>query len=77
MLTIKCAECGEVVFRYVKIGKGRLLHCWKARITEDNSVRNGMNVRCKCGNLIGTEERRWVKMRSHAFITSGTALKKK
>ena len=27
MLTIKCAKCKGKVFRYLKIGKGRVLHC--------------------------------------------------
>ncbi len=72
MITIKCAKCNGKVFRYVKVGKGRLLHCWKGRIMKDFSIRDGNKVRCQCGNLIGIDEGKWIKMKQHSFIYSGT-----
>ena len=68
MITIKCAKCKGKVFRYVKIGKGRVLHCWKSRIVKDDSVRNGNEIKCQCGNLIGIDEGKWIKMKQHSFI---------
>jgi len=68
MITIRCAKCKRKVFKYLKIGKGRVLHCWKHRIVKDYSVRNESEVKCQCGNLIGIDERRWVKMKQHSFI---------
>ena len=68
MITIKCAKCKRKVFRYVKIGKGRVLHCWRGRIIKDYSVRDENEVRCQCGNLIGIDEGKWVKMKQHSFI---------
>jgi hypothetical protein len=72
MLTIKCSRCKQKIFRYVKVGKGKLWHCWKERIIEDFSVHDGKKVLCKCGNLIGIDEEKWIKLKQHSFITSGT-----
>jgi hypothetical protein len=65
-------RCRRKIFRYVKIGKGKLWHCWKDRIVEDFSIHNGKNINCKCGNLIGIDEVKWIKLKQHSFITSGT-----
>ncbi len=72
MLTIKCARCKGKVFRYVKIGKGKLWHCWKARIVEDYSICEDKKVRCQCGNIIGIDEGKWIKLKQHSFTHSGT-----
>ncbi len=68
MITIKCAKCKRKVFRYGKIGKGRVLHCWKGRIVKDYSVHDGHEVKCQCGNLIGIDEGKWIKMKQHSFV---------
>ncbi|MCK5258480.1 MAG: hypothetical protein KAJ69_03085 [Thermoplasmatales archaeon] len=67
MLTIRCAKCKSKIFRYLKIGKGRVLHCWKGRIIEDYSIHEGMEIKCQCGNLIGIDEEKWIKMKQNAF----------
>lgn len=69
-MTVRCARCGGKVFRYDKVGKGRLLHCWKGRIVKDYSVRDAGEVRCGCGNLIGVDEGKWVKLKRRSFIAS-------
>ena len=74
MLTIKCAKCKGKVFRYLKIGKGRVLHCWKKRIIKDYSIHNGNRIVCQCGNLIGIDEGKWIKMKQKSFIYSGTKI---
>ena len=76
MLIVRCSKCRARIFKYKKIGKGRLLHCWQDRILEDNSVRVDGEVRCSCGNLIGIEEQRWIKMKQHAFTAKGSYTKK-
>ena len=70
MLTIKCVKCKGEILKYLKIGKGRLLHCWKNRIGKDYSVRDGNEVRCRCGNLIGIDEGKWIKLKQNSFIYS-------
>lgn len=70
---IRCAKCKKKIFKYHKIGKGRLLHCWKERITEDHSVRNGNEVECQCGNPVGTDEGRWIRLKQRSFTRSGSA----
>ena len=75
MITIRCARCNAKVFRYVKIGKGRVLHCWPGRIMKDYSVRQGNEVRCGCGNLIGIDEGKWIRMKRGSFTSSGAAAK--
>ncbi|MEA1924483.1 MAG: hypothetical protein U9M95_01290 [Candidatus Altiarchaeota archaeon] len=56
-IDVKCGRCGGKIFRYLKIGKGELRHCWNKRILQDYSIRDGKKVFCSCGNLIGVEER--------------------
>ncbi len=75
MIIVKCAKCKGKIFKYVKIGKGKLWHCWKDRIIEDSSIRDGDKVKCQCGNLVGIEQGKWIKMKQHSFTYSG-ALKK-
>jgi len=76
MITVYCAACGRKLFRYQKIGKGRLLHSWKTRISTDNTVRNGQDVYCPCGQHIGIEETKWINMHGGSFYVKGSALKK-
>ena len=71
MLTIRCAKCQRKIFKYQKIGKGKLWHCWYGRITKDYSVRKEGEVLCPCGNLVGIEEEKWIKMKQHAFTYTG------
>jgi hypothetical protein len=76
MLTVRCVKCRRKIFKYKKIGKGRLLHCWKDRIVEDYSVHKGKEVRCECGNLVGIDEVKWIKMKQSAFTHSGSITRK-
>jgi len=75
MIIVKCAKCKRKVFKYLKIGKGRLWHCWKDGIIKDYSVRDGNKIECQCGNLIGIDEGKWIKMKQHSFIYSGAIIK--
>ncbi|MBD3168179.1 MAG: hypothetical protein GF307_01765 [candidate division Zixibacteria bacterium] len=72
MLTIRCSKCKAKVFKYHKIGKGRVLRCWFDRIRHDYSIRKGDDVYCQCGNLIGVVEGKKVNMKQSAFVYSGT-----
>ena len=76
MITIRCSKCKTKIFKYKKIGKGKILHCWHDRIIEDYSVRTGDQVRCPCGNLIGIDDGKWIKMKRRSFDYSGTISRK-
>jgi hypothetical protein len=76
MITVRCIKCKRIIYKYKKIGKGNLWHCWKNRIKQDNSVHCGNEIRCVFGNLIGIEEEKWIKMKQHFFEISGTVTKK-
>jgi len=55
MLTVRCARCKRKLFRYEKVGEGRLLRCHKARMTrvfEGQFLESGLS--CPCGARIGT-----------------------
>ena len=69
-MIIKCAICNLKVFKYQKVGKGKLWHCWKERIITDYTIRDGNEVRCRCSNLIGIEQEKWVKIKQHSVIIS-------
>jgi hypothetical protein len=76
MIAVKCARCGRKVFRYVKIGKGKLLRCYKDRIERDYSVRKGDKVLCSCGCLMGIDEGRWIRMVQESFTYTGSVTAK-
>ena len=69
---MKCANCKSKIFKYNKIGKGRVLRCYKDRITKDYGIYEEGKIKCKCGNIIGIEESIFIKMKQDAFIYSGT-----
>jgi hypothetical protein len=74
MMIIKCSKCKQKIFKYVKIGKGKLWHCWKDRIIEDQSIHEGKNIKCKCGNFIGKDEEKWIKLKQQSVHISGTKI---
>lgn len=74
MLTIKCAKCNRKLLKYQKIGKGRVLRCWKERIKENYSPPAKGEIRCECGNVIGTDFGPGYKMKQKAFTYTGTKI---
>lgn len=46
---------GGELFPCQQIGEGRLLHCWKQRISRDRSIGDGDMCKCMCGNIIGSD----------------------
>ncbi|MFC1537727.1 hypothetical protein ACFL4P_02745 [Gemmatimonadota bacterium] len=64
------------MFKYRKTGKGRILHCWNDRIIKDYSIRDGNEVRCSCGSLIGIDMDGGITMKQGAFIRSGSVSRK-
>jgi len=75
MIVLKCAKCKSKIFKYIKVGKGKILYCWQERIIENYSIRDGNEVRCQCGNLVGIDEGKGIKMKQHSFNYSGTRTK--
>jgi len=76
MIAVKCIKCKRKIFEYKKIGKGNLWHCWKNRIKRDNSIRKENKVYCICGNLIGIEEEKWIRIKQRSIEISGTITRK-
>lgn len=72
MLKIRCSQCNEKLFKYIKIGKGKIWRCYKDRIMEDMCIYEEDKVRCSCGNQIGTHMDKWIKMKQNSFYYSGT-----
>ena len=62
-LHIRCNSCGLVVFRYIKFGKGHLIHCWKNRIIDNLLIREKDKYYCPCGILVGIDEKVWIKLK--------------
>jgi len=75
MITILCNQCRKKVFKYRKIGEGRVLKCYKSRISKDYSQIKEGNVYCKNGHFIGHDEGRYIKMKQAAFSYSGVVEK--
>lgn len=76
MLTIRCSKCRKKLFKYEKIGKGRLLHLWKSRIKEIyHIVIKDKNYFCECGNLIGVDVGIYIKLKKGSFTYSGEIVK--
>ncbi len=78
MLTIKCADCKTKIMKYKKIGKGKVLRCYRDRITRlyDYEV-EGDKLKCgNCGKVIGDIDETQVNMNQTAFTFSGHKIKK-
>ncbi len=73
MLTIKCGKCKTKLFKYRKIGKGKVLKCHKNRIKKSYKIEKvGEEYGCPCGNVIGVDEDGAIKMNDQGFIYTGT-----
>lgn len=75
MILIKCSKCKNKVLKYKKIGKGRILRCYKSRIIKYYTDQNPKEIRCSCGQLIGIDEGKWFKMKQQMFNYSGAITK--
>ena len=71
MIIIKCSKCNKKLFKYIKIGKGRLLHCWKDRIVENTTIMKNNKIFCNCGNPIGIDEKSHYKLKKNSIIIKG------
>lgn len=73
MLTIRCAGCRRKLFRYEKIGKGRVLRCYKSRIrkTFSGGIKDGIML-CECGKSIARDTDQYFEMIQHSFTYTGT-----
>jgi hypothetical protein len=56
----------------LKIGKGKVLRCYKDRIKKNYALYHDEKVCCSCGNIIGIDKIRYIKMKQASFIYSGT-----
>ncbi len=73
VLTIKCSGCKCKLWKYKKIGSGKVLRCHKDRIGKrfDVQERDGMLI-CPCGRVIASDMGRYYKMHSESFSHTGT-----
>lgn len=75
MLTIICAKCHTKIWKYDKIGKGKVLRCHKARIDRHlvETTVHGDKVHCpSCGQALGIDKGSFYKMDPKAFRYRGT-----
>lgn len=73
MLTLRCSRCKRKLWRYDKVGAGRVLRCYKGRITRVYEARfDESGATCPCGAVIGPDEGPWIKMVQGAFTATGT-----
>jgi len=78
MLIIKCGKCKTKLFKYKKIGEGKVLRWWKSKITRvyDTEVKNGKLLCGNCSNVIGEVDEKKVDMNSDSFTYTGTKISK-
>lgn len=73
MLVIRCAACKRKLWKYDKIGQGKVLRCHKDRIARRYQARVALDkIRCVCGKDIGIDKGSHIKMIAKAFTYSGT-----
>lgn len=76
MLVIKCAGCKKKLWKYDKIGQGKVLRCHKDRITRTyDFVMDKHKVKCNCGQIIGLDKGSYFQMVAKGFTYSGTKRK--
>jgi hypothetical protein len=56
----------------MKIGKGRILKCYKKRMTKTYISIDDREIKCLCGNIIGYNEDTFIRMKQNNFIFTGT-----
>ncbi|MDO5713349.1 MAG: hypothetical protein Q4Q07_02845 [Tissierellia bacterium] len=79
MLTIKCAYCKTKLYKYLKIGTGKVLRCHKNKITRvyHSPILIGEDVKCpKCKSLFGKDKGKYYDMIQEGFTYTGTKIKK-
>lgn len=77
MITIKCSKCKNKIFKYKKIGKGKIIRLYFDRIQKNYAIkRDGKYLCSKCENVIGINKKKFVKMRDIAFTYSGHKIRK-
>ncbi|MHA1371938.1 MAG: hypothetical protein ACTSWN_04755 [Promethearchaeota archaeon] len=75
MIIIKCASCNRKLFQYLKIGKGRILRCYKKRIMKIyDAFKEGEQWKCTCGNVFGSDKPGHIQMRKGTFYHRGSKL---
>lgn len=74
MLTIRCAYCKRKLWKYDKIGQGRVLHCYKKRIARfyTEKIKVDDKIQCLCGKDIGIDKGSIIQMDPKAFTYTGT-----
>lgn len=74
MLIIRCAACKNKLWKYDKIGQGKVLRCYKTRIERFYSgiIKVANKVKCPCGKDIGIDKGTFIKMDPKAFVYKGT-----
>jgi hypothetical protein len=75
MIIIKCGKCKQKVIKYQKIGAGKVLRCFKERITRYYQVPIEKGLVCQCGELLGTDEGKWFQMKQGSFVYTGKVIK--
>ena len=72
LLTIRCASCKKKLWKYDKFGKGEVLRCYKSRIIRIYDFeQNGSDISCSCGNKVGIDKGKFIKMIKKGFVYSG------
>jgi len=73
MLTIKCSACKKKLWKYDKIGQGKVLRCHKSRISKEYTllINDNGKIQCTCGKDIGIDKGKHYKMISKSFTYSG------
>ncbi len=73
MLTIHCSGCKRKLYKYRKVGSGKVLRCHKDKIKQIYNCHFGdEDICCKCGQRIGIDQGSYYKMISNAFTYTGT-----
>lgn len=75
MLTIKCAYCKTKLYKYLKIGKGKVLRCHKDRIKKiyNMPIIDGEDVKCpNCEKTFAKNTEKFFDMNKDGFTYTGT-----
>lgn len=71
MLTIRCAKCKKKLFKYEKIGKGKVIRCFKDRMSHIMIKIEPEMIQCECGEVIGSDKGDYYQMNSVRFYYTG------
>ena len=55
VMVVRCPECKKKAFKYLKVGRGKVIRCYKDRIRDDRTTHKQKAIYCPCGHRLALD----------------------